>query len=688
MRQDYTFILQGGMDEVSQPLTIAPGRVLACANHEVTGTGYRRTDGFERFDGRASPTDFPFYLLDFTSGSTAILSGDTIVGALSGATGIVLTDAELTSGSWAGAGAGTIAFRTLTGNFADGEPIHVSGNPVAIANGAETHGQSGSGDSAEEAWSEAARDHARALINPLPGSGDPRGVWAYNNALYAFRDNSAGTECRIHRATASGWVEVALGHTLDFTGGGTDEIAEQDTVTGTTSGATATVERVVVQSGTWSGGDAAGYLVLSGVSGLFQAENIDVGSGNIATIAGDVVPTTLPPGGRYFFVNHNFYGASDLFRMYGCNGVGTAFEFDGTIFAPIRTGMEADTPTRIATFRNHLFLAYPGGSIQNSGTGLPLSWEAVTGAGEIGTGSEIADFIVNTDSLILLAENGVFALTGYDDSDFLLGTLSLEAGAEPYTAQRIGPGIYLDNRGLRSIETTQTYGNFKMGTYTELVEKTLATKRAGGVAPIASAIVRSKNHYRLFYSDGTGLSFYLGRKLPEPMYFNLGKGICCVCSNEWESDNIERIFFGANDGYVYQLDKGISFDGEPITAFIQLSYTHMGSPQLLKRLHKVSLEAQAEAGTTIGVSVEYDYSGDEQTDSSSSSVRAYGSGGLWGVANWGQFYWSAPVENVLDAWVDGQGRNVSIIIYSNSALVAPYTLRGATYYYSPRGRAR
>ncbi len=684
----FSFAFGGGMDEVTQPLAIDPGRVIATLNHEALDSGYGRIHGFERFDGRTGPTDFPFYLLGFDGGVGAITAGQTITGQTSGATGVVLVDVTLATGAWDGTGTGTIGFRTLTGNFVADENIRVGGVTKAVSTGAQETGVSGSGDDEELAWSEAARDYARSLIGSVTGSGVIRGVWEFDGTVYAFRDNVGGTAGALFKSTASGWSAVSLGHTIHFTSGGTYEIVEGNTITGATSAATGVVRRVVLQSGDWAGGDAAGYLTLSGITGTFQAENLDVAANlNVATIAGAQVATTLPAGGRYFFVTHNFYGASGTRRIYGCNGVGTAFEFDGTYFTPIETGMATDTPNRIAVFRNHLFLAFPNGSVQHSAPGEPVSWEPVLGTAEIAIGSDVSDFIANIDSLVILGEHGIFVLTGLDISDWTLGTLTLEAGAIPYTAQRIGQGIYLDNRALRSIQATANYGNFSMGSFSSGANRTMRRKSSTGVRPIASVIVRQKNHYRLFFDDGSGLSFYLGRKFPEPMYFDLGKTVQCISSNE-SVDDVERVFFGSSDGYVYQLDKGISFDGEPIEAFCQLPYTSLKNPQALKRVYKIEMEVVAAGGSDIGIAADYDYAGSEQDNSSQTSVEAQGTGGLWGVANWGEFYWSAPSENTLEAYVDGQGRNVSTIAYTNSHLIAPYELRGATIHYGERGLHR
>ena len=68
-------------------------------------------------------------LLSFTNGgTTAVNSGDTVLGASSGATGIVNGTPVLTSGSWAGGNAaGIIKFSSVTGTFSDGEWLKVGG---------------------------------------------------------------------------------------------------------------------------------------------------------------------------------------------------------------------------------------------------------------------------------------------------------------------------------------------------------------------------------------------------------------------------------------------------------------------------------------------------------------------------------------------------------------------------------
>jgi len=74
---------------------------------------------------------------------------------------------------------------------------------------------------------------------------------------------------------------------IPFTSGGTTQIVAGDTIKGATSGATAIVHEVLEYSGTWAGGDAAGFFVVKrdNIVGTFGSENVFVGTGtNDATV--------------------------------------------------------------------------------------------------------------------------------------------------------------------------------------------------------------------------------------------------------------------------------------------------------------------------------------------------------------------------------------------------------------------
>jgi phage gp36-like protein len=77
---------------------------------------------------------------------------------------------------------------------------------------------------------------------------------------------------------------------IAYTSGGSYEVVAGDTIV---QGAThALVDEVVLSSGSWAGGDAAGDLYLSDQVGDFAAGNLAVGSNsNVATVAGNSTDT-------------------------------------------------------------------------------------------------------------------------------------------------------------------------------------------------------------------------------------------------------------------------------------------------------------------------------------------------------------------------------------------------------------
>lgn len=687
--QPQYYALQGGLDQESAAIAVPSGRAIGVLNHEAVSKGYQRTEGYERFDGKPAPSATQFWIGTFSDGENALAVGDIVNGQTSGATGRII-GFTLDSGSWgAGTAAGSFAIDNLTGAFTAGENLReVTTKKAEIVS---IPALSDKNDSANALiWWQQAVDNRRNAIAKPPGQGPCRGVLWYEGVLYSWRDNVGATRCDLWKSSAAGWVAVDLGKRLPFTLGGPVEIVPGNVVTGSISGATGTVRYVALDTETfWDKSTAAGELILDGVTGTFVAETLNVGASSfVATIAGNAETVTFPAGGRYDMIVHNFYGATGFERAYGVNGVGKAFEFDGDSAIMINTGMPDDKPFLIAAHKKHLFLGFPKGSLQNSALGEPRSFTALLGAAEIGMGQELTNLTPNTTATLLVTTaSSVAVLTGNDSSDFLLDTLSDEAGARAYTAQRIGNVIYMDERGIRSVAATQQYGNFKLGTYTSLIQATLENKRKLGVQPVASLVIKSKDQYLILFDDGSGISIYMGRKNPEAMLFQY-PFVATSAPFVAQVDGSERVFVGADDGFVYELNVGPSFDGEEIEAFLQLPFGHQGSPRMLKRYHKALIECVCGPDTSIAVVAQFDYAAGYQPYAHGDVFGVRGSGGIWGLSNWAEFFWSAPTVAQAESYLQGAGENMSLIIFSKSKTMAGYILQGATIMFSPRGQKR
>jgi len=567
---------------------------------------------------------------------------------------------------------------------------------TAVANG--DSAERGASTPADDAtFAQDAIETQRALIGKVgvsDGSGSVRGVHVYMGDIYAFRDNAAADKCLMWKSTAAGWVEQNLGYRLHFTDGGAGaEYVEGEVITGSISGASATISRVVLQSGAW-GTDAEGYFIIDAPSNPpFQAEATTGSISGAIPINSAEIENVMAPGGRYEFENYNFFGSTKTKRMYGVNGVSEAFEWDGTVFVPLITANTVDTPSHLAVNEYHLQLAFQNGSLQNSDTGTPYVW-AGGGAAEIGCGDDIVGLKKEVGgALAIICRNRTFALYGKntDASPWDLKTVSDESGGIEWTLQRLRSTKYLDDGGFTSFSAVQEFGDFQDSIYSQVIEPLVTQKKELVVASIISKI---KSQYRLFFSDGTAIvATFKNKKLSgftTLQYTGLDNNavpVLCTANGE-NSAGSEILYFGSGNGYVYQMDKGTSFDGGPVSATFILAYNHLGSPSYDKQFKKVVIEADGSTGTQIDYNVILDYSsGRAPVGITLSEILASG-GSYWNNANWNAFSWASEDVTRIEGSIDGVGRNIGLQVTSSSTYTEPHTLYGITYNYILRKLVR
>lgn len=690
-----TVAFVGGLDLVTPPSLIPPGRCIAAVNYEPRAEGYSRIDGLERLDGHTKPSEASYSILNFHVGTAAITAGQTVTGMVSGATGVMLADAVVQSGTYGGSNAaGYLALGAITGTFQNTEGLSVGGVQKAVSNSLAVD-RGASSDVLDAQYLATAIVNARNLIQPVPGTGPVRGaaILKRTGDIYAFRNNGGATLCPMWKATATGWQSVPLGWSLKFTTTGATAIAVGATVTGATSGATGTVARVILDGDqAWpASGTLTGRLILSAKTGTFQAaENITVAAVNRGVAAGAATDNTPPAGGRYEFVNKNFYGATSLGALYGVNGVGPGFEFDGTIFSPIITGAPTETPQHIAAHKGHLFLSFPNGQLQGSQSGLPQGWNGSLGATTFGMGDDITGLlpeVAGVMAVFCLTRIGI--LSGSIAADFSLNDgFSDESGAVEWTAQTLNGPAFMDMGGVRNLSTTQAFGNFKLGTMTMLVQPLLDAKRLAGIVPVASLRVRNKSQYRLYFSDGTGICIFIGGKQPSVLPFDYGTRIpTCMFGGNYKAGG-EILLMGCADGYVYQLDKGMSMDGGTIDHYLRPAFNACGSPAYNKRFHQLWVQVSNAPIASIFMTAAFSDGDPDQPPVTEQSFTVYGGGAFWNEANWNQFVWSSRVIGKAVAECEGVGSNFAPTIGGSSTTEKPHILSTYTVKFSMRGPVR
>jgi hypothetical protein len=668
--QKVDFILfHGGLDSESVPVTILPGFARSVQNWEEDNNGgYKTLTGYQAFDGQTEPHLATYTVLIATIPGT-IAVGDTITGVTSAATGkvIAITSTTFVITKYSG----TFVAESLTTGGAAIGGVSTSGTSRLLA----------------AQYTNLAADAYRSDIAAVPGSGNILGVQYYKGTVYAFR-NTVTTGVKMYKSTISGWQEVAFGYEVYFSSASGTQPAEGATITqGAVSG---TLKRVCIESGTFAAGTAAGRLIfLTITSAPFTAAALTGGmTGTIVSQAAITIPNQ---SGRYKFVIANFTGSVDTIRMYGCDGANRGFEFDGTTFIPINnSGMGADDkPTNIAVHRNYLFFSYFG-SVQYSGLGTPFNWTVISGANEIGASDTVTGFAVQPGSstvatMAIYCRNRTYLLYGNDPTTWELINYSETTGAIDNSIQVIGQTYVMDDRGIESLTTAQEFGNFSDATISQRITSLLQTKRN---LVTDSHIARDKQQYRVFFSDGSGIYCTLGKKIQSMMPVLFPNPVLCSCSAETSGGGEEVIFFGSSNGFVYQMERGTSFNGTEIDAFLYLVFNNLKTYRVINRYRRMSFEIVTDGYSEIELGYDLGYSSTEISQPGLETRVIDTTPPKWGEVKGGEFIWDGTPLTTMSLAVRGTGENIALKLLSNSDYFAPVKFSGMFLEYSPMRQKR
>lgn len=697
------FPLGGGLDVSTPALSVKPGRALALSNYSPWfNGGYRRIDGFERFDGRPKPSEQTYYGFDVSS-AASLTVGDTVTGDTSGAVSEVV-GIWIDDGTYGTDMIGVVAGAKLTGAFVLGESCNTGAFTIDRAPTLKY----GPSQDYEDAWQLVAQNLYRADIAVVPGSGIVRGAWQRDANVYAIRDNVGATAGILHKSSATGWtttgITMADYQFFNTGGGGTSRAlpVEGDTVTGLISGASGTVHRVVQLGGSTASNDAYGYVVLTGVTGgpFLNLEDLResgtmwaYGDGNSATFS-------FPAGGHYRFLNFNFYGGSLTYRTYGCNGVGPAFEIDeNNVVSPILFPLTAvadqpefNTPFLIEEHRNYLFLAFPGGRFAHSVAGEPLLYNGFLGAAEFGVGGEITGLnSVTGGVLAVTTERDTRGLFGTSTIDWELKMLAERTGGRLYSTQKLDTVYAFDDLGITSLSRTDQFGDFIGNTVSQLIQPIVNALRDHVTT---STVVRKSNQYRVYFDDNTGLIMYvpntgmtMDQRVMSELHVHFGSlsypfPVRKIYNTEDELGD-ERTYFTSDDGYVYEDQIGYNFDGAEIVGVCRLVFNQIGTPSVRKRFRRAVLELESQKPLALKVISDLTY-GSDDSGTGYRDITVQAGGGLWDSDNWDEFFFDGQTVSTAITGLTGTGSNIGLLIYNTTATARPFILQGITLHYDER----
>lgn len=196
----------GGIDVVSPPMAIDSGKCISAMNYEAgTLGGYRRIEGYERFDGRKSPSDQSYYYCQCTFFNDVSI-GDTVTGITSKATGKVISK-----------DANSIIITRVSGEFIEEDFTGKNGLAGHFIRKPLIDGCSTGFDHATALHLTA--NEYRTDIKPVDGNDVIRGVFMLNGVAYAMRNCTDDTEVCLYKSTSNGWQKINLFQSIPFKDG-------------------------------------------------------------------------------------------------------------------------------------------------------------------------------------------------------------------------------------------------------------------------------------------------------------------------------------------------------------------------------------------------------------------------------------------------------------------------------------
>jgi len=144
-----------------------------------------------------------------------------------------------------------------------------------------------------------------------------------------------------------------------------------------------------------------------------------------------------------------------------------------------------------------------------------------------------------------------------------------------------------------------------------------------------------------------------------------------VADSRYSGDQ-ETVAFANEDGYIYNMNTGSSFDGDDIEAIYESPFMPISDPQVRKTFYKTTLYAEPTGSMNLDLNLKFDFASGTNTavvqpetitiSSTGTAVFLFGSSGsVFGTSTFG-----GELDNVYNKNIIGSGKTVAIRIEDNS----------------------
>lgn len=398
-----------------------------------------------------------------------------------------------------------------------------------------------------------------------------------------------------------------------------------------------------------------------------------------------------------------------LFATISTDTSAAYYLYDGNTMASaaptgiLPSGAEYVAPIGCYCHDNRLFLWYSGGVLKISGIGNPTLQDGST---DNATTYYFASEIISVEHLQsnvvgVFCEKGIYILKGTSVAEEGTGTgwlwqqdtITEHTNVIDGTVRKFGRTVYfIGNEGLKSLETTDAYGDFKEAALSHKVNDTLL-KNLDYI--VGTTVNNETGQYRVYFNDSTNNKSFA-------LYFTFNEDGTVKGSTKLEfeylEDNIKNAtcytysskddtsYFGADDGFVYKLDSGTSENGEDIQTNMKSGFYHYNSPRHWKLLRSILFELESSPFLSIEVKVRYSYDRTDLARATSSTKFIKTAGSKWASAVYGSFVWGGSIIGNPMFYPYGHGVNMSIEVSTSNRWLTQHIVNNAITDFTVLGR--
>ena len=408
-------------------------------------------------------------------------------------------------------------------------------------------------------------------------------------------------------------------------------------------------------------------------NGTVSQVHLSTGTGWVSLV------TAALAGSRCRFADFNFAGTHKIVMVDGVNAP-AVFNDSSNTMAYISAPADVVGAEYVAVFKGTVFFA-KGNQLSFTAPFNEVDFSAANGAGTISVSHSITGLAVFRDQLIIFSRNKIQRLSGNTIADFQLSPITDTIGCiDSDTIQEVGGDImYLAPDGLRLLSATDRIGDFGLDVASDPIAGDARTFIANSTS-YCSVVIRQKAQYRIFgYDAGEQRAVSSGLIATKFSAQGAGsiawattKGIKAFVADSRYTETTETILFANEDGYIYELETGSSFDGEIIEAIFESPYMPVTDPRTRKTFYKLTTYLDLNGPIQITVGVKYDFNRvggfdvlqppSDIISSTGVETSTYGSNGaVFGIATFG-----GQLDRVYENSLIGSGKTIALRIEDSS----------------------